>query len=142
MRVFSGEIGFTKQIAAVLTETAISHIENKNLKEFMKEMIIIKQEYGSNFEYVGVILDSLLAMIKPFTQREIFIFSGESDSGISLADINSFPPEGYCFFGWIRVESKSKSNREPVTLYRFVLKNDMEIEFFLEDHFLYYAVSF
>lgn len=140
MRVFSSEIEFTKKIAGVLAETAISHIDSQNLKEFMKEMIFIKQEYGSKFEYVGMILDSVLTMIKPFTQREFFIFSGENESGISLVEINSFPPEGYCFFGWIRIEPNLKISREPVTIYKFASKNEMEIELFLEDHFLYYSV--
>ena len=132
-------------IAGLFTETAIINIPVEIMKEFIGEL---KESYISPNEskdYISVILDCLLQMIRNTAPKEIFSFNGGPRSGIGVVSRKTLPKEGYGFFGWIRFERKIKQNQSAeatqMQIFQLAAAKDKEIEFSIKDNYLFYSVS-
>ena len=134
-------------IASFLTEISIIDISSQCLKEFVSEL----SEFHDTSEspaYVNIILDSVLQMLKEISHREIFVFSGQEHSGIGVVPKSYLPKDGYCLFGWIRLERPdqtdsilNKAQARTMCIYKLGASKEMEIELFIQDNMLHYSVK-
>ena len=130
-----------KGIAQLLAETAIVNVSSFSLRKFIRSM---KQFQEGNCDYMNTVVDSLLAMVKESSHKEIFVFNGQSQSGISVVPVKELPSEGYSFFGWFRLERRDQSSptteTEPMCIYKLGSRGEQELELFLCHNQLQYRV--
>lgn len=109
MKEFKQNPKILKIIAGLLTESAEINIESKSLKEFLRNITEIKGKSKEiEYDFIEILLDSLLNMVKPNFPKDVFSFDGSNDSGVSIIEKSELPPDGIGFFGWVRYESPPK----------------------------------
>ena len=130
-------------ISGLFTETAITNIPVETMKEFIGELKASYKYPNESKEYISTILDSILQMIKYKSPKEIFCFSGGSQSGIGIVTRKSLPKEGYSFFGWIRLERKRLKNQEEDIrrIFQLASGKDKEIELSVKNNCICYSVA-
>ena len=127
-----------------MAETAIVNISSFSLREFIRKLAYINCPQDDYVEYAETVLDALLKMLKENSHREIFVFNGQSQAGVSVIPIRELPSDGYCFFGWIRVERQDQSypncHDSPMCIFRLATKGEGEIKLYLHHGSLFYMV--
>jgi hypothetical protein len=145
MSKYRSDLKLSRGLARLLTDTAIVNVSSYCMKEFIRQLARIEWDGEANLDYVNTILDSMMAMQHDTAHREIFVFNGESQSGISLVPLRQLPKDGYCFFGWIRLERRDQSSQEttegPMCIYKLGTGSGHEVELGLQDGVFYYTVS-
>ena len=107
------------------------NITNAGLKKFIG---LLKY---SNTEHTMIILDTVLAMLKSTSPQEVFVFQSNRESGMDLCS-KSFPKDGYCFFGFLRLEPSSPY--KSMCIYKFVSESRSQISLFMRGSKLCYKV--
>lgn len=143
MRKFKTNKELLSTLSGIITETARINIPVESMKEFIGELKICYKCPNESKDYITIILKSLIHMIKNKAPKEVFSFSGGSQSGIKVVSKKSFPKEGYGFFGWIRFErTKGQSQEEDIRrIFQLSAAKDKEIELSIKNNCLLYSVS-
>ncbi len=145
MKKYKEEREILTGIAQLLAETAIVNISSFSLREFIRKLAYLTNTQDNYLEYTETVLDSLLKMLKENSHREIFVFNGQSQSGVAVVPIRELPSDGYCFFGWIRVERKDQSypsrHESPMCIFRLATKGEGEIKLYIHHGNLFYHVT-
>jgi len=147
MKKYRLDIEIMKGIARLLADTAVANMSSSSQREFIQKLSLLNTPEPGFVEYADNILDSIVRMIETNSHREIFVFNGQSQSGVSVVELKELPSTGYCFFGWIRVERKDQSsftdsaNDFPMCIYRLATKGEQEIKLYIDSnmHLCYYV---
>ena len=116
-------------------------IELDGFKYFVHELTLIKTQRKVDTKYLNFVLDLLLEIITPEPKQEVFDFLGDNQSGISIIKNLSLPSNGFCFFGWIRIETANKKKlKKPMIIFKFSSSNGKNIEFSFYKGMLVYSV--
>ena len=125
----------------LLALTASVNVQNGCLRSYLRSAMTIRPESDrKDFDYSRTLLDAFISMLKVPAPREVFAFSGQAFSGVSLVGKVSIPESGYCFFGWIRLERTSEPELRPVSMcvFRFATAEGCEVELsVVEKRFVY-----
>ena len=146
------DIGFVSIVANVLTQTAYFSVENGSLKKYLRSMMKIPQVSPNtkeeNFAYSRTLFDSFINMVRVPGLHEIFVFSPQPYSGISLVNKLRLPEDGFGFFGWICLEQREKSEEEDkkeaqddeMCVFSFSAPEGAELELSIVGKQFYYSV--
>jgi len=145
MKKYKDNIEMLKDISQLLADIAMVNISSFSLSEMVKKLRYLNDTSSDYTNYVETILDSLLKILKENVIREIFVFTGQPQSGVSVVPGINLPSDGYCFFSWIRLERRnllpSTQADTPMCIYRFSSGREAEIKLFLHNGLLYYSTT-
>jgi len=125
-------------IVEFCTDCLCVNRSTKCLKDFIGQLNIdriIESQYEVLFRYI---VSSLAIILTAKNPGGVFIFKGNSNSGIALKECKSLPKDGYCFCGFIRLEHQVIRNKMII----FKLTGSQDIEFYVEEKHLFYQVLF
>ena len=91
MRKFKTNKELLSTLSGIITETARINIPVESMKEFIGELKICYKCPNESKDYITIILKSLIHMIKNKAPKEVFSFSGGSQSGIKSRFKKKFP---------------------------------------------------
>ena len=95
-----------------------------------------------DLEYSRVMLNATLEYLNEPCFKELFLFTGQPGCNIALLE-TKIPNEGYCFFGWIRLEKKDQTSYagdEAMRIFKFKTQDSSEIDLSLVDRIFCYTV--
>lgn len=129
----------------IATNSVCVNGSSQCLKSFIGQLNISKK-HNTNYELLfSSILDSLIQILSTESPKEVFVFPGSSNSGISLRINKELPKDGYCFCGSIWIERKyqgNESDRKEMTIFKLGASNEKEMELFIDDGYLTYQVLY
>jgi hypothetical protein len=86
-------------------------------------------------DYALPFLTTFYNTLKEKTHKEVFVFQGTNESGITFSEL-TFPQQGYGFFCWLRLEQHSSDIQ---TMWKF--KGEGSIELSIVNKKLRYSVT-
>ena len=120
-----------KHLAELCSSIFKVNLNNNSLKEYIG---LLKNSIA---EHSMIILDTIIMMENIHLPKEVIMFQGGANSGIKIVS-KSLPKEGYCFFGFLRLEH-SQNNRR-MCIYKFCSKSGSEISLCIKNEKFVYTI--
>jgi hypothetical protein len=144
MHKFESERDTLALLALLLSEASTISIPGESLKEYIGQLKRCVGNPHEHIDYIMLILDSLLRMIRTTGPKDVFMLTGEHKSGIGVVARKGLHKEGYGFFGLIRIERKDQARRkdhtQPMCLYKLGTSKGKELELTIKEGVLEYSV--